>query len=367
VSSVGQRHAGGNRYIFLDGIRGLAAVFVLTRHTTFFWDGNPFFRSYLAVDIFFIMSGFVIASAYEEKLRTNLITVNDFILIRVIRLYPIYFISFLLCCYHFIRKVRLGYEYGSSEEVVWVLLSTAFFLPSKMPSSEALFPLNGAYWSLFFELLANFSYALIRPVLNDFLLTVVSALFGLLVAVAALQNGGLDNGFKWDTWMIVGGLSRAFFGIFLGLLIFRKRKSLDYFFRRHDVPWLAVFVVMLVLMSPSVGVFDPLVDVVVVLVVFPACLIVASKGASEADNILMFLGSASYPIYVLHFPLAQGIYLRFQNAVTSTAPYSGLAFVVFIMIFSVWLERVYDIPIRRKLTALLVRRRNSRKFPAQAS
>ena len=367
MNSVDQRHAGGSRYIFLDGIRGLAAIFVLTRHTTFFWDGNPFFRSYLAVDIFFIMSGFVIASAYEEKLRSSLITINDFILIRIIRLYPVYFVSFLLCCYHFIRKVSLGYEHGSSEEVALVLLSTAFFLPSKMPSSDALFPLNGAYWSLFFELLANFSYALVRPVLNDFLLTFVSALFGLLVATAAVQNGGLDNGFKWDTWMIVGGLSRAFFGIFLGLLIFRKQKSLNNVFRGLNAPWLAVFVVMLVLMSPSVGVFDPFVDVAVVLVVFPACLIVASNGTSQAGNILIFLGSASYPIYVLHFPLGQGIYLRAQNAVVSTAPYSGLAFVVFIMIFSVWFERVYDIPIRRKLTTLLMTRRNSCKVPAQAS
>ena len=60
-----------HQYILLDALRGLAALFVVIWHTSLYWSPLPFEHTYLAVDIFFVLSGFVIASAYREKLRSR--------------------------------------------------------------------------------------------------------------------------------------------------------------------------------------------------------------------------------------------------------------------------------------------------------
>jgi peptidoglycan/LPS O-acetylase OafA/YrhL len=108
-----------NRYEYLDGIRTLAALFVVVRHTGEFFNFT-FYRSYLAVDLFFILSGFVIASAYEKKLLNNTLSFNQFLSIRAIRLYPVYFASLLLA---FAAWVNLGLP----------LYSLCFFYPRCLP------------------------------------------------------------------------------------------------------------------------------------------------------------------------------------------------------------------------------------------
>ncbi|WP_374593252.1 acyltransferase family protein, partial [Aquabacterium sp.] len=90
---LSRKYRGGmNRFVFLDGIRGLAALIVLTRHTYDFW-GFKFFHGYLAVDLFFLLSGFVISSAYDRRLDEGAISRTDFVVIRLIRFYPVYLIS----------------------------------------------------------------------------------------------------------------------------------------------------------------------------------------------------------------------------------------------------------------------------------
>jgi peptidoglycan/LPS O-acetylase OafA/YrhL len=345
----------GSRYAFLDGIRGIAAVFVLTRHTIFF-SHVPHFRSYLAVDVFFILSGFVIAGAYEEKLRAGAISALDFIRIRIIRLYPVYFVSFLLCAFLFVRHTYSSKTY-SLEDCAVVLLATAFFLPCRLPPHADLFPLNGPYWSLFFELVANVSYAVARPYLSDALLVFLVALAGSAVAVIGSHYNGLDAGFAWGPGQVAAGLSRSFFGIFLGVLIFRKRSSLGRLFDGFDVPWLAVLALVAILASPSLGWLNPYIDLACVFFLFPVSLIVASKGVGgRFEETLLYLGSASYPMYVLHSPLGDIADWLASRMGAASGLLVGIAFIAVMISFSVWLERTYDIPIRRRLTALIRRR-----------
>ena len=63
-----------HRFIFLDGLRGIAAVVVVIFH--FSQDGNIrqlFPSAPIAVDLFFCLSGFVIAWAYYQKLSTGMV------------------------------------------------------------------------------------------------------------------------------------------------------------------------------------------------------------------------------------------------------------------------------------------------------
>ena len=88
LSSAGDRT---QTFVALDGLRGIAAIAVAARHAPYLWAaGAPtgFLReSYLAVDFFFILSGFVIAQAYERRLAGTL-TWRGYMALRLERLYP---------------------------------------------------------------------------------------------------------------------------------------------------------------------------------------------------------------------------------------------------------------------------------------
>ncbi len=345
-----------SRYTFLDGIRGLAAIFVVTRHTTELW-GFSFFRSYLAVDLFFILSGFVIANAYEKKLEAGSISTKSFVITRLIRLYPIYFISLLLCSILYLTNTAgTGIlEDNKSSLIASIILATAM-LPSKIPGSASLLPIHGPYWSLFFELIVNLVYAAIRPILSRKILIALIAFFGTLVSATALIRGDLDVGHTWGIGSISAGFSRAGFGIFIGVFIFRNIESLARKFQKIPFPWIATTLAMGILASPSLGRLNPIIDIASVIAIFPMLLIIASQGkGSKAEKLLTALGSASYPIYVLHLPLGLifSSYLKEQGI--HATPTIGIIFLILLLLISLSAEKIYDIPVRKWLTNIFTK------------
>jgi peptidoglycan/LPS O-acetylase OafA/YrhL len=345
-----------NRYAYLDGIRGLAAILVLVRHTGNFWHFG-FYRSYLAVDLFFILSGFVIAYAYDEKLREGAISFTQFLKIRLIRLYPVFLMSLVMCA--IVALISIFFDppgtTGTPGEIAGVIALTALYLPSHLSGSDELFPINAIYWSLFFELVVNVIYAMIRPRLDTMVLSVLVLVFALTTAAAAIGYGTLNVGFTWGTAAILSGLSRASFGIFAGLLLFRLRgQFLDRFGGMLN-PWVACILICFVLISPSIHRFDSVIDWLAVAWVFPVAILFASQSSSTRfEGLLVMLGSASYPIYVFHRPIGALITRAAGETATRCAPFSGMILVIFLIAFSVWLERHVDLPLRRRLASRYV-------------
>src|ERR1700761_6004380 len=74
-------------YPALDGLRGVAAIAVMLHHFRPLTAPWLFAHGYLAVDLFFLLSGFVIAHAYDARFRKGL-GVPAFLVIRLIRLWP---------------------------------------------------------------------------------------------------------------------------------------------------------------------------------------------------------------------------------------------------------------------------------------
>ena len=89
AASAPSVRSGKHVYATLDGIRGIAAALVAMRHAGALFPGWDFPNSGLAVDLFFVISGFVVASAYDRRLADGL-TLGAFMRIRLIRLYPLY-------------------------------------------------------------------------------------------------------------------------------------------------------------------------------------------------------------------------------------------------------------------------------------
>src|ERR1700730_11351644 len=97
------------RFLGLDGLRGVCALTVLFYHCAdFFHKGPIFLHGYLAVDMFFILSGFVISLTYEERLKGGA-PARDFLLNRARSLFPTYWIGAILNIALFIWMASSGY------------------------------------------------------------------------------------------------------------------------------------------------------------------------------------------------------------------------------------------------------------------
>lgn len=157
-------------YKILDGLRGVAALMVIWYHVFEAFATSPvdqrFNHGYLAVDFFFILSGFVIGYAYDD--RWGRMSVKDFFKRRLIRLHPMIVIGTVLGVITFLIQGSEQWN-GTKVSLSMVMLAMLLhmFLIPAAPGSGAevrgngeMYPLNGPAWSLFFEYIGNILYAL---------------------------------------------------------------------------------------------------------------------------------------------------------------------------------------------------------------
>ncbi|MDX1915336.1 MAG: acyltransferase [Methylophilus sp.] len=345
-------------YLTLDALRGIAAIFVVIFHTGAYWGGLSFHQSFLAVDMFFILSGFVIAHAYEAKLVNGDITIKSFIMIRIIRLYPMYFISIFFAVFATLVKVTDVQLHDGSylNSLIQSSLFTLLFLPSQLVGSIFLFPLNTPYWSVFYELAVNFFYGLIGFKFTNKVLVLFLLVGGFALIMLAYLHGHIDAGMTWRQTSILSGFVRSGFGIFLGVYLYRVRASI---LPSLKVPnWVVLLTMAVVFMIPDLGKLNGAFNLFAIFLVFPFCVLVGSRCESGkvASQIFRMLGQASYPLYLLHSPVSILIYFNFGMVVKNNAPYSGMILVAGLIVFSLLLEKVYDIPVRRNLTSVFLKR-----------
>ncbi|WP_317930501.1 acyltransferase [Halioxenophilus sp. WMMB6] len=337
------------RYAYLDGIRGVAAIFILLRHTVGYW-GFEVYRSYLAVDLFFILSGFVIAESYAGRLARRDITIGQFVKLRLIRVYPVYLASLCIAMPAFILSSP-GADLLGVNDFISVGVLSLLFLPSLPSMAGSLYPVNGPYWSLFFELIVNFLYAVGRPLLKPKVLGILLTAAGAGLFLAASEVGNLDSGFRWGGISVITGFLRAAFGILMGVYISRKLES----GRFPQSPILAMLMIFLMFFVPALGAVDFLVDVLSVFLVFPACLILcATTKADRLSRWLVLLGLASYPIYVFHKPIGELVYFLAPNTIVLNQPYFGVLLVIVLVLSSIVLEKKIDGPIRKVLVRKVI-------------
>ncbi len=353
----------------LDGLRGIAALAVAARHAPYLWaDGYPagfLHQTYLAVDFFFVLSGFVLCHAYGQRFQAGL-PVRSFMLGRLVRLYPLYFTAFVLACA--IAVIRLVRAKVTPFEFAGNLTAGVLFLPSPLSATD-LFPMNLPAWSLFFELVANLAFALIGRRLTMRVTGMITA-GGAVVLLAAVPmgwlgfgsvDGPLDAGPTWQS--MGGGLARVTFSFFAGVLMYRLRSVWT---PRLAVPaWLALAAVCAILAGAPEKAWEVAYDLTAVLVAFPLIVFfgATSRLRPIAARAASAMGDASYAIYVLQFPLfgllppAFAVLLGYKPPEISLG--FGLACVALVAIVGWAADRVIDRPVRSKLSAMLRRPRQS--------
>ncbi len=277
----------------LDALRGLAALLVLAFHVRgLSLPREVLGHGYLAVDLFFVISGFVLARAYDAGLAAG--EGAGFMVKRLKRLYPMALLGLLLGAGLWLAQ---GADPGPT--LLLMILGLAFV---PFTGGRDVFPLNGPQWSLMWELAANLVYAVVAPWLTTRRLVVLVAIGGLAhVALTLVYGTGSLGPYGFNWW---AGAPRVIYGFFAGVLL--ARLAGEGRLKVPAAPILAILAVVVLALSPPVpeaarAVFD----LVAALVVFP--LLVASAARAQVGRVLRpvldSLAGMSYALYALHIPI----------------------------------------------------------------
>lgn len=372
------------RYELLDGLRGVAALMVILYHFGEGFATSPVDQQinhgYLAVDFFFVLSGFVIGYAYDDRWKRGM-TAGNFMLRRIIRLQPMVLIAVILGVISFIIQGCEKWD-GTPVSTTAIILSLilGFFMIPSLPGSipeirgnGEMFPLNGPNWSMFFEYIGSLMYATFLHRFSKTALRAFILIAGACLASLALLNasGAFHIGLGWSfgtdgTWGIlgfVGGFFRMTFSFAIGLYMSRDFKPL----KIKGAFWIctAIIVVMLavpyVTLDGEVSILNACYDLLCTLLIFPFVVYLGASGfTSDATSgrICEFLGNISYPVYVIHYPAMYLFYSYvWKNGFAFNQVWYLCPIILVGIILFAWLSmRFYDTPVRRKLTARFLRR-----------
>ena len=373
------------RYEILDGLRGVAAMLVVAFHLfETYSKGAPYQiinHGYLAVDFFFVLSGFVIGYAYDD--RWDKMTTWGFFKRRLVRLQPMLVIGAVIGLLFYLfgdqPMFRLIAETpGWKLALVFVL--GCFMIPVR-PSMDVRgwdesFPINGPQWTLFYEYIANILYALVFRHLPKWGLAICVAVFAFftldftlgwdVLGIAPAYQGRVIGGWSVTVEQFYVGFTRLLYPFFCGLLISRIGK----FIKVNGGFWWCSLILAIILIMPRIGapteqgfIFNGIYEAVCILLIFPLLVMMGAgsqiKGVKSL-KICKFFGELSYPLYITHYPL---IYM--QMAWTASHPEAPQwqhvmmsVCVFFIAIFIAWATlKLFDEPVRKWLTEHWLKRK----------
>jgi peptidoglycan/LPS O-acetylase OafA/YrhL len=366
MSSSIEQSLGGksskNRLPILDGLRGVAAMIVVAFHIFDSDPVNPVNHGYLAVDFFFMLSGYVMGYAYDD--RWNTMSIGSFFKRRLIRLHPMVVIGSIIGVIFFYFSASNFYP--SVGQTSFGMLILSFVLGALLiPSAKSMdlrgmgegYPLNGPEWSLFFEYIANIGYAFWFRKFSLRTLGILSAVFAGILAYVILTSKTGTVGYGW---MFAGehlwkGMIRVLFPFLTGLFLFRLGKTIT---MRHAMIFTSL-ALLIMLPMPRVGPeampwVNGLYECAVLIFLLPVVVLVGAGSQPVTrfgEKTCNFLGELSYPLYLVHYP----IHYVFYGWLSDRKPDLSLKLVVAIGVYVSCLVVAYvvmrfvDTPIRKRL------------------
>jgi len=345
-------------YPELESLRGLAALLVMLYHLPAWIPGYESLpvisHGYLMVDLFFVLSGFVIALHYHDRIR-NSAQFFYFMKLRWIRLYPVHFVFLvlflLLECAKWVahRHGMGGAEFQAFSQNGWTGLVQHFFLVQGLgifPGGAGTF--NGPSWSISTEFYTYALFAAAGLMMNR---RPAAFVLALLALGAILFNGA------WGGW--IGQYEeflRCIYGFFVGVLAFEFRQLGAKIAAHQLVRWLVPLLILALLASPvrvdtGVAIIVPLSGLMI------WCLL---QSHSRALNLppVKWLGVVSYSLYMSHdlviWIVTQATHFIFKSlvgiqALVAYALTIGLALLVAKLTFEI-LERPSLLAVKRRKT-----------------
>jgi peptidoglycan/LPS O-acetylase OafA/YrhL len=330
-------------FVTLDGMRGVAAIAVVSLHAKPFIGGPYLPNGSLAVDLFFMLSGFVMTHAYGRRLDEGL-SVIGLLAIRFVRLSPLYFIGALLGTVVAILDIATGrWELGAAASV-FAFVSVWIMMPSPMPDSgDELFFINGPRWSLFYEDVVNLTMVLLWTFFrsNRRLIAAV-VVFAIVLAACMRYHHTYELG--WNSQTFFAGFPRVAFPFFAGVLIYRLNAALPKVTRFANLLPLALIPIFALNTDHAVRY-----ALVCIMAAFPLLLILGARYRPPSGRLCRFLGDVSYPLYVIHVPVLG--FVAWALEINGLSPEAvgnvgGMLVLVALIAVSWLLARTYDPAVR---------------------
>jgi len=352
-------------YPILDGLRGVAAIIVVTFHLC-----EPLSTSnldkivnhgYLAVDFFFLLSGFVIGYAYDD--RWQKMTIGSFFKRRIERLQPMVVLGMTLGA--------IGFYFTDS--TLWPLIHTVpvwkmllvmligyTILPVPLSMDirgwEEMHPLNSVGWSLFFEYVANILYAIGIRKFSKTALSILVVIAAVALAQLAISNGDVSGGWTLNVPQVRIGITRTIYPFFAGLLLSRIVKPGQI---KNAFLWCSLLIIIILYMPRIGGAtnlwMNGLYESICIIIVFPMIVYLGASGiikTQRESRICKFLGDISYPLYMVHYPLVYFYVAWISNnkgiTIVQAWPYALLILIGAIILAYAALKW-YDEPVRKWL------------------
>ena len=363
------------RYEILDGLRGVASVIVVIFHIFESYSAGPAYQfinhGYLAVDFFFVLSGFVIGYAYDD--RWGKMGTWGFFKRRLVRLHPmVVFGTVVGICFYYLGQCGLFPLIGNipAWKVILAFVMGCLMIPCgprmDIRGWGEFNTFNGPNWSLTWEYLGNILYAFVFRRLPNIILGILVAaagfltldlclnlnVFGLLTEARNSQMYTPIGGWSLTSEQVYIGLTRLFYPFLAGLLLSRIGKRI----RIQGGFWWCSVILAVVLSIPCVGgegsILNGIYNAFCIIVIFPLIVMIGAGSVingAKGNRICDFLGQISYPLYITHYPLmyVQMCWVYSHPDAPLFAHLTMNIGVVVLSVFIAWAAlKLYDIPLR---------------------
>ncbi|WDF56069.1 acyltransferase family protein [Mucilaginibacter sp. KACC 22063] len=340
-------------YPILDGLRGTAALLVVIYHLFEAYypvpANHPMHHGYMAVDFFYLLSGFVVGYAYDD--RWERMTVWEFLKIRLVRLHPLVILGTVIGAIGFwfdpFTPLLPGVPHVSILKLIGVMLISFTLLPAPdVRGWNETHPLDGPCWSLLQEYIANLLYAFWGHKMTKTALWIVVTISGIALTATAIWHGDVGTGWSFETFWIA--IVRMMFPFFAGLLLYRSGKRLHI-----KMAYPLCSLLLLILFFLPTWKYNGIYEAACIIIAFPIVIAMGAGGTISGrwEKICRFSGAISYPIYILHYPFIY-IYTSWVIAKKPAPDQITLvacALFLFFILLAYSSLKLYDEPVRNWL------------------
>ena len=293
-------------YSKLESLRGVAAILVLLYHSHFTFGAAsiPFVaNSYLCVDFFFILSGFVLSLAYGDKIRSGM-PFREYISLRLGRIYPLHlFMLLVLIPYILFKQYMFKAGFGGQDQFednnVISFLANLFMVHSMGVLDHLSW--NIPSWSISVEFFAYIAFFVFISTLDrraGIVFPFVVIIPGYLFLLSINEYNKLDITYDY-------GFIRCIAAFYCGVLLFRLKDPLQSFLSRFNIYALEILSVTLTVVA---FIYAREGDLALVATLLSFCFLLMVFASHESGYIGRFLdftalrniGIWSYSIYMTH-------------------------------------------------------------------
>lgn len=358
----------------LDTLRGIAALAICLYHAHAIFGLNVLIpHAYLAVDLFFILSGFILVQRYAPEIASNSknISLSDFAILRLARLYPLYLLVSIIGALYFAAWLFLnGQLFANLKNYVLAIINSTIAIPYlAKPFDEvgAIFPFATQAWSIFWEIIVSLAFYFHIKYKNNYAFLISIIGFCILI-IQTYANNTIDGGWQTQNFFI-GGL-RAFTGFFMGVFTAEIYAQIQNYKNKTKHNIFEFFTFVFLALTLAYCIFGKhshfTTEACLIFVGFPTIVIGAAGSQAPILNnkIGDFFGKISFSIYLLHGIMA-AVFITILNKTSIIKPglLTGMIWLSVVIVCSFISFKIYEAPSRNFFKSLFNKKQSNTITP----